>query len=55
MNSSLLDCPRLFGEKLQADPKLRAAVDSSLGPVTDVLQVSKLPSFLTTQVTARSI
>ncbi len=45
MTSSLLDYPQFFAEKLKANPKVRAAVDSSLGVVADVLQVSKLPFF----------
>ena len=45
MTTSLFDYPQLFSEKLQADPEIRAAVDSSLSGGADVLQVSKLPFF----------
>lgn len=45
MTSPLLDYPPLFAEKLRANTMMRAAVDSSLGIVADVLQVSKLPFF----------
>src|SRR5713101_1122838 len=45
MKSSPLEYPGFFAEKLRANPTLRAAVDSSLSMVADVLQVSKLPFF----------
>jgi hypothetical protein len=45
MTSSLIDYPQFFSEKLQANLRIRAAVESSLGVVSDVLQVSKLPFF----------
>jgi molecular chaperone HtpG len=45
MNSSLLEYPQLFREKLEGNKRLRSAVDSSLVVVADLLQVSKLPFF----------
>jgi len=41
----MLDYPQFFDKKLSASPGMRAAVDSSLSLVADVLQVSKLPFF----------
>ncbi len=43
--SLLLDYPQLFSKKLEAHPKVRASVDSSLTVVAEILQVSKLPFF----------
>src|SRR5258708_10199542 len=43
--SLLLDSPQLISKKLEAHPKVRASVDSSLTVVAEILQVSKLPFF----------
>jgi molecular chaperone HtpG len=45
MVSLSLNYPRFFGDKLQLNTTLRAAVDSTVGVVGDMLQVSKLPFF----------
>jgi molecular chaperone HtpG len=37
--------PQFFSHKLQTNSKIRAAVDSSIAVVSDLLQVSKLPFF----------
>ena len=44
LTSSLLGYPNLFAEKLNGNPKIRAAVDSSLSLAADILKVSKLPT-----------
>ncbi len=45
MPALALEYPQLFDKKLKSNPGIRAAVDSSLTLVADVLQVSKLPFF----------
>jgi molecular chaperone HtpG len=45
MAPSVVEYPQSFVQKLEADPRLRAGVDSSLSLMADLLQVSKLPFF----------
>jgi hypothetical protein len=45
MSPLTLDYPPLLSQKLEADRRIRAAIDTSLNVVSDILQVSKLPFF----------
>ncbi|MBZ5533621.1 MAG: ATP-binding protein [Acidobacteriia bacterium] len=45
LHDTLLQYPQFFKDKLESAPKIRAAVDTTIGLVSDVLLVSKLPFF----------
>jgi molecular chaperone HtpG len=44
-NASLLSYPKFFEDKLGLVPKTRAAIDSTILLIDDILQISKLPFF----------